>query len=264
MPLLLQISDCHLVAQGKTLLNVDTQASLQAVLDQALSEQQPDAVVASGDIAHDAQPEVYARFLQTVRAVYPGPLLCLPGNHDVHQAMSSAALPMQPLTLAPWSIVPLDSHQDNQPEALISEMEIERVGEVLRQSAQTHVLLATHHPLVLIGAPWLDKDRIRDSEQLLDGLSQASGDRLRGVIFGHAHQEIAARCAQLPMYGAPSTCFQFAPHSQTFAVDQRSPGYRWLHLDEHGIIKTEVRRVNSFPINARIDKLKKPPPADTH
>ena len=49
----LQISDCHLVVAGARLLGVDTQSAFEAVLEHALINNQADAVIVSGDIAHD-------------------------------------------------------------------------------------------------------------------------------------------------------------------------------------------------------------------
>ena len=65
MPLtLLQITDTHLFpAPRQTLLGVCTWDSLAAVLDQALAERTPDALIASGDIAQVGEVETYERFL---------------------------------------------------------------------------------------------------------------------------------------------------------------------------------------------------------
>ena len=38
----------------------------------------------------------------------------------------------------------------------------------------------------------------------------------------------------------PSTCLQFLPNSDSFAVDSRPPGYRWVDLMANGRIDTEV------------------------
>ncbi len=244
----LQISDCHLVRPGATLLDVDTQASLEAVLSQALARRTPDAIVASGDLAHDPVRDVYARFLDTIRGVYDGPLMCLPGNHDVLAMMQAGGLPLQPLTLAPWSLLPLDSHEDEVPESDISAADRRQVAEAVAASGQPNLLLVTHHPLVAVDCPWLDKDRIKEAEELLTWLqsSEVSAGRLRGVVFGHAHQVVEGCCAQLPVYGVPSTCFQFKPRSQKFAVDELGPGYRWLFLHSDGTFTTETERLDSW------------------
>ena len=254
----LQISDCHLVVEGTLLVGVDTQASLEAVLQQAYSKHTPDAIIASGDIAHDATRDVYARFLDTVRKQTQAPLLSLPGNHDVLGVMHAAGLPMSPLELGCWSLVALDSHEDDLPVALITPADKQRTARDLAQARGEHCLLATHHPLLAINCPWLDKDRIQNGTELLEWFSECSaqnGDtRLRGVVFGHAHQEIENTLGKLPVYGAPSTCFQFKPHSTTFTPDTLSPGYRWLYLSDDGQIATQVHRVDSFPIHIQLDR----------
>ena len=70
MQRVLHITDCHLVEAGQTLLGVDTQASLEAVLTQAKAQDPCDAVVASGDLVHEGSVAVYQRFLGTVRRFF--------------------------------------------------------------------------------------------------------------------------------------------------------------------------------------------------
>ena len=242
---------------GAQLIGVDTQASLDAVLSQAMAEATPDAIIASGDLAHDALPDVYARFLHTVQRHSSAPLLCLPGNHDVLSAMQSARLPMQPSELGAWSVVWLDSHEDDQPSSRIDDADRARVAQALAKAQGDHVLLATHHPLVAVNCPWLDRDRIQNAAELLEWLAECSAcdgiSRLRSVVFGHAHQIVEDDCGNVPVYGAPSTCFQFKPDIQTFAVDSQSPGYRWLQLDDDGSMQTHIRRVESFPIHVQLN-----------
>jgi 3',5'-cyclic-AMP phosphodiesterase len=45
------------------------------------------------------------------------------------------------------------------------------------------------------------------------------------------------------LLAVPSTCAQFLPHSEQFAVDPSPPGYRRLTLRSDGSIDTEVLRV---------------------
>ncbi len=253
----LQVSDCHLVVEGERLIGVDTQASLEAVLTQALSEATPDAIIATGDIAHDPTPAVYERFYTTLQRFSRAPLMCLPGNHDMLEAMQIAGLPMQALNVGAWSIVPLDSHEDDRPRALITSADRAAVANTFNSTRAAHCLVATHHPVVEVNCPWLDADRIQNPQELIEWLAESSAvngtSRLRSIVFGHAHQAVADKCGALPVYGAPSTCFQFMPDSQKFAVDTTSPGYRWLWLEDDGGVHTQVTRVDSFPINVRLD-----------
>ncbi len=246
----LQITDCHLVVEGAQLIGVDTQMSLEAVLAEATRTQVPDAIIASGDLAHDPEPKVYERFHRTVRQFSEAPLICTPGNHDVVDAMST--LPMQGLALGNWAIIALDSHEDESTPARITIEDRDRTEGEIAQSDAEHILVTAHHPLVEVDAPWLDRDRVQQPEELVDWLQQCSQGRVRAIVFGHAHQEVTGTCRDLPVYGAPSTCFQFKPHSQKFTLDTLTPGYRWLTLHDQGRLTTQVGRVEHFKIEPKL------------
>ena len=247
----LQITDCHLVRAGSKLLGMDTQASLEAVLTHAFTNLSVSGIVVTGDIAHTPQRAVYRRFFSTLKQFSDAPVLCLPGNHDVVAEMVAAGLPMAPLNLGAWSVVPLDSHIDDMPAADVSAQNCHDVREAMTATAARHCLLATHHPLVAINSPWLDRDRIQNAAELLDSLRKPGpaglADKLRGIVFGHAHQEVFARLERLPLFGTPSTCFQFMPGSTGFTLDERPPGYRWLRLADNGRLSSDVCRVDFFP-----------------
>ena len=240
----LHITDLHLLRDERArLLHVDTNETLEAVLAAATGERRPAALVVTGDIAHDPAVATYRRCLRILRKYYQGPVLCLPGNHDLLQPMLDAGLPMQPLRLGCWRILPWDTHADDRPGAVWDEAawrallaEIARAGE--------HLVIATHHPLVDVGCPWLDKDRLDNATELVECLAQASP--VKSVVFGHAHQAIDRRHGNLALLGTPSTCFQFEPHSLEFGLDASAPGYRWLHLRGDGGLRTEVRRVKEI------------------
>jgi len=253
----LHISDCHLVVPGAELIGVDTQGSLEAVLTQAVAEYAPDAVIASGDLAHDPTRDVYTRFVATLARYIDAPLMCVPGNHDVLAAMQAAGVPLAPLELGRWSIVPLDSHEDDAPRAHIRQADRRRVAADLTHARGAHCLVATHHHMVGVNCPWLDRDMIQNGQELIEWLSECSAmggaGRLRSVVFGHVHQIVDATCGGLPVYGVPSTCFQFLPRSESFAVDTLSPGYRWLELADDGGMTAQVRRVDTFPIHVQLN-----------
>jgi Icc protein len=45
--------------------------------------------------------------------------------------------------------------------------------------------------------------------------------------------------------GTPSTCAQFLPGSDRYAIDSRPPAYRLLDLRDDGRIHSEIRWVKS-------------------
>ena len=242
----LQVTDCHLFPDPRaTLLGVNTQASLAAVLRAACGERRPDALLATGDIAQDASPDTYRLFLDTVRTHFDGPLLCVPGNHD-HGATLAAALPCDDLELGNWRILGVDTHVDEVVGGRVGGGELARLSAALDGPGPT--LVVGHHCPVAIGTAWLDVHRIEDGEALMDVLV---GARVSAYAFGHIHQE-AEVALPMRLLGTPSTCFQFATDTAGFAIDDAKPGYRWLHLAGDGTVATEVRRIADYPLTINL------------
>ena len=234
------------MVRGETLLQIDTEATLRAVLHQAAGDAVRngcDAIIASGDVAHTPTVPVYERFLRIVSDYFDVPVLSLPGNHDVLHVMQEASMPMDAIVWPDWHLQALDSHEDDKPKSLITDIDRHSVAQGLQQGAAHSVLLATHHPLVEVDCPWLDKDRIAEPLELMNWLNGVSKQRIRGVVFGHAHQVVEGRVGGWPVFGAPSTGFQFQPRSAKFAVDDQRPGDQWLDLADDKTIKRTVRRV---------------------
>jgi len=253
---LLQITDLHLRGSaGKRLIGVDTDASLRAVLQAATAQQMPDALLVTGDVVHDPNPQAYQRALDIIAEFYAGPMLLLPGNHDVSAAMIPSAYTQQRLDIGGWTLLAMDSHVDDQPEALVEPANWRELQTQLQALAPRPVLLATHHPPVTLGSAWLDKDRIQNADELLDWA--AANASVKALAFGHAHQEVSALHAStagdIALLGAPSTCFQFAPGSQQFSVNEQPPGYRAWQLYADGNFSSQVHRVTDFTINITLD-----------
>ncbi|MCR9278084.1 MAG: metallophosphoesterase [Pseudomonadaceae bacterium] len=239
MSRLLQISDCHLVSAPEMgLLGVDTDASLQLVLQRALAQYTPDLIVASGDIAHDATAHNYERFVALIRAQTDAPLMMLPGNHDEAEVMAPWLAQFgSPRALGDWRIQPLSSWQAGSSAGALDATEVADAIDACRNAR--HVLLTVHHPFTPFapcGTPWLDTDAIELDEQsaLLAWLNETDCN-VRAIAVGHVHQAWESWHNATPMRSAPSTCFQFAPASESFAVTDAGPGYRWWQLGDDGV-----------------------------
>jgi 3',5'-cyclic-AMP phosphodiesterase len=249
----LQITDTHLrPAAGLTLLGVDTGDTLRRVMEQALAEHAPDAILATGDLAHDDPTGAsYRRFQDLVTGLFPGPVLHLPGNHDFAQPMSALLRPLANLRLGGWDLIGFDTHQDGRVEGGLEDIEWRALKARLAATDSEHVLLACHHAPLDIDCPWLDQHRIPDGRQLLEFC--AAHGRVRGLVFGHVHQEVDASFGPVAVLGTPSTCFQFEPRSPRFAIDRSArsglPGYRWLELHADGSLLSEVRRLDGYALN---------------
>ncbi|MCZ6641499.1 MAG: metallophosphoesterase [Gammaproteobacteria bacterium] len=244
----LQITDCHLLSEtGKRLLGVDTEDSLRAVLSQAVSEVTPDVLLVTGDIAHDPSLDTYSRFTALVREYFSGPMLCIPGNHDLWTPMRSLLSEPSRMDLGGWRLIGMDTHVDDDVAAHLRASDEELLREACATADGTHLLIACHHPPISLECSWIDKHRIPDGDALLGWLSEHTC--VKGMVFGHAHQTVDASFKHITLMGTPSSCFQFAPHTERFTIDTAMPGYRWLYLADDGSIRTDVRRVEDYPLH---------------
>lgn len=258
---LLQITDFHLKAAADArLLGVDTAATLAAVLDQALAEATPDAVLATGDLAHDPEPAAYQRVARIVGERFHGPVLYLAGNHDLSAPLAATLGSDDSLTLGEWTVLAFDSHVDHRTGAGLDDHARRRLEQRIGAAGSRHVLLACHHPPLPVGCPWLDKDCIPGGRELLESCAASAGSgRVRGLVCGHVHQPLEAAHGRIAVLGTPSTCFQFQPGSRRFTIDRDpvsgQPGYRWLELDDDGSLRTGIRRLEGAPLNIDLSEV---------
>ena len=104
------------------------------------------------------------------------------------------------------------------------------------------MLICLHHNCLPVDAAWLQKHALVNSDTLLGLIDRHP--QVKGVLFGHIHQDYHRERNAVLYLGSPSTCIQFHPSKNDFALDHCNPGYRWLELCADGLIKTGVKRVS--------------------
>ena len=244
---ILQLTDLHLMAQpGATLLGIDTEATFTTVLREALAGSTPDLLVLSGDLAQEPVPETYMRLLQRIQENYSGEVLLLPGNHDLSVAMTVAGIENRTFQQGGWAVIALDTHLDDQIPGHISDEELTRFKDTLENCRAEQVVVVGHHPLVNVGTPWLDEQKVDNAQDLLNIITVDA--RVKCYVFGHIHQAYDVCSNGLKMCGTPSTCFQFKAGSDSFSIDSERPGYRRLILENEGGIRTQVERLDNLPL----------------
>lgn len=247
-----QLSDCHLFAEetGK-LLGLKTQDSLERVLELVCAEQSSiDLLLATGDLSQDASPESYQRLRQTLDqslGSFAAPIYWLEGNHDKPAPMLSALqadlAQVSPCVarLGNWTFVMLDSTIPGEVPGELFEADLAFLDQALAAAGDDHVMVCLHHHPVPMGCAWLDTQVVASADRFFAVIDRYP--RVRAVIWGHVHQEYAGQRNGVELYAVPSTCVQFKPGSEDFAVDDSAPGYRWLDLHPDGRIETQVSRV---------------------
>ena len=241
----LQITDTHLLDSPRdTMHGVNTQDTLEAVLDRALGQVSPDVVLATGDIAQAATETVYRRFRDTITSRHGGPCVYVPGNHDRQDPFDAILSPSRHSARG-WDIIGIDTHIEDHVEGHVHETELHRLDEELA-GANGAVLVVGHHCPIDIGSPIFDAHRIVNGDDLTRLLN--AHDCVRAYVCGHIHQPFDAFAGDVRVLASPSTCFQFAPGDADSLIDgDAAPGYRWLELLDNGNLETGVARLATHP-----------------
>jgi len=244
---LVQLSDSHLFAEADgALLGMTTRDSLTAVVDRVLAEQpQIDLVLATGDLSQDGTVESYQAFRQQSERL-DAPKRWLPGNHDELREMAIAAQKSDVLDpfvdIGNWRVTMLDSAVPGSVPGYLKDEQLQLLAQALSEAPQRHHLICLHHHPVPIGAAWMAPIGLRNPEALFSVLERFP--QARALLWGHVHQEFDQMRDGLRLMASPSTCIQFAPNSEGFALDAKAPGYRWLRLFDDGHMETGVSRID--------------------
>ena len=240
----LHFTDPHLFADASgALRGTVTLDSLTAVIADIRSRDWPaDLVFMTGDVIQDDTAEAYGRFVDAA-SVLGLPMLCVPGNHDVRPLMQ-AALDRAPfhycgtLRAGNWAFTGIDSCIDGSAGGVISADELGRLRQTLGRETAEHVAICLHHPPLPMNSKWLDTVGLDNADDFLAIISDSGN--VRAAVFGHVHQVFDETIDGVRIIGTPSTCAQFLPLSDEFALDTKPPAYRRLTFQSDGTIETEL------------------------
>jgi len=247
----LQITDTHLFSDSRgCLLGLNTEQSLKAVIEDITARQLPaDMILATGDLVHDGKPAAYRRIYSYLES-FGIPVYCLPGNHDEAVTLGATVRDSRLHYTAQthqgnWNFIFLDSSVAGSDGGHLQPAELQSLDAQLAADPESHALVCLHHQPVSMGSRWLDTMAVDNAEAFFSVIDRHK--QVRGILWGHVHQEFDRMRGDVRLLAAPSTCVQFLPGSDDFAVDNASPGYRWLSLHADGRIESGVHRLPSIP-----------------
>lgn len=246
---LLQISDTHLhAAADSRMRGVPTYATFLAVLEHAQRDARwpVDAILATGDIVQDESRAGYERFRAALEPLAT-PVYAIPGNHDdpklMGEILASGAFHMGgELRSGAWSVVLLSTFLAGEDAGGLGPARLQGLRQALVAHAGQHILIAMHHHPLPMGSAWLDGVALRDAAAFWSIVDAYAG--VRGVVCGHVHQATDRLRNGVRFLSTPSTCAQFLPGNEFFALDDRPPGMRWIELYDDGRIESEVSWVH--------------------
>lgn len=240
----IQFTDPHLYgSETETLRGIATFPALKAALADAQqsSAWPPDVVLVTGDLVQD-DPAGYPH-IRSVFGTLGMPILCIPGNHDdpavMRRELRSAPFHVGGFAdFGAWRLVLLDSCLPGSASGHLSQQTLAAMDEALSTAEGRHCLVTLHHHPVALSSRWLDRVGLDNAEEFFDRLEKHHN--VRAVVWGHVHQAYDGLRKSVRLLATPSTCAQFVPHADEFAVDRRPPAYRTFELRADGSLLTEV------------------------
>ena len=225
------------------MFGLNTRQSLAQVVRQVQSEQPHiDLLVATGDLSQDGTLASYLAFAQATAGI-AAPMRWLPGNHDEPAVMQQAAQGTQWLEpvvdIGAWRVTLLDSAIAGSAAGHLADEQLQLLEHSLAEAPHQHHLVCLHHHPVSIDSLWMEPIGLRNRHALFELLARFT--QVRGVLWGHVHQQIDQQAHGVRLLASPSTCIQFLPRSEEFALDDRAPGYPWLRLMPDGRIETGLQ-----------------------
>ncbi len=243
---IVQVSDCHMPFDPRTPYRGQSADRNLASLLPAIRRWQPDLVLVTGDVSEDGSAAAYGR-VSAQLSTAGAPVLALPGNHDDAAAMR----PYFPVgawdgvyahRARNWQLLLLDSTIAGDVSGRLPDSTLEQLDRRLREGADAHALLALHHQPVPVGSPWIDRYPLLESEAFFSVVERHA--TVRGVVWGHVHQDVEMRRNGVLLLGSPSTVANSLPGKTEFTLDLTGPACRWLVLTADGGIETGLLHAN--------------------
>jgi len=249
---LIQITDTHLThPPGTSFKGRDPAFYLEQALRHS-SRHHPDAqaLLLTGDLVHD-NPNAYDILASLVTDTFHAtraphqptkPVLVIAGNHDLRDGLVELQrqlwnTPEPIVTFGAWTIIGVDSTDPPHTHGTLSESELTALSRRLAAHQSPHALVALHHPPLPIGSKWMDEIGLTNADAFW---SRLHGHPVRGVVHGHIHQPFLGHHHEIPVWGTPSSVWQFKAGND-YGLDPHLAGaYRWLELKADGTIDTDV------------------------
>lgn len=252
---LVQITDSHIFSEPEgCLLGLNTRKSLDAVCKRVkLEEWRADALLATGDLSQDASASSYQHLAAALSGLDIA-TFWVAGNHDdpsviAQNFVNKNISPTKHILIGHWQIILLDSSVRGKVYGELLDSELKFLEEKLSQHSDKHTLVALHHHPFDVGSNWIDELGLKDNQAFHNIVKQYKN--VKGVLWGHIHQEFDQTIDDIRWLASPSSCVQFAPKSEAFSADKKAPGYRVLELYNNGDIQTNVHRIDN--INFTVD-----------
>jgi 3',5'-cyclic-AMP phosphodiesterase len=246
---IIQITDLHLNADKCHVAHdINTYNSAQMVINEVTKEHKNiNSIIFTGDLVDDESREGYKNLsglLAEAQDKYQ--IFLMPGNHDSIEEIDRLCKTKnfnndKHFSINNWIIFMFNTKKNNSPNGILYKKEIDDLKNLLNNFPTKNFMIFLHHHPIIIESESMDKMIIENSEILINIIKD--NKNIKGVCWGHVHQEITTKINKTKLFSTPSTCYQATPKSKSFTIDRSAkPGYRVIKLLDDGEIKTHVAR----------------------
>ena len=207
-----------------------------------------DFVLHTGDIMSDPeQPHEYA-IARWLMDQLKAPVRFLPGNHDRKEGVQTVLLNGTTDISAPdlryefevngVQIICLDSAVSGCAFGQIDDAQLAWLDALCSADDDRPLIVAVHHHVLPLEAPWLDTICLQNGDVVHATLLKARS-RLRGVFYGHIHENTVTVRDGISYYSVRSCWFQtrtWHGQQQAYTDPIRTPGFNIVTLTERDLL----------------------------
>lgn len=179
----------------------------------------PDALILSGDLADDGDPQAYRHLRQALER-WPAALLLTVGNHDDRSALFEVfpqsrdgnGFAQAAFGLRTWRVILIDTLEPGRAGGGFDQGRAYWLRTELARQAEMPALIVLHHPPADIGLPWIDPGRPPWAKLLAETVAPF---KVAGFAAGHVHVGVSTMWQGHRLVTAPAVAsdlsLMFAP-----------------------------------------------------
>lgn len=230
------ITDIHLDESFPKDRGVDTRENWNVILAD-IAKRQIDGILIGGDIGTQASNEWFFKSLND----YAERLKITLGNHDSYREVRKHLDNIPTEKKDEWYYYLDDPFYryfflDSSP-GQMSVSQLEWLESELHNTGKK-AMVYIHHPILSVDTPADRMFPLTNREHVKEVLLKHKQQVL--LFCGHYHMEDETNVQNIRQYITPATSLQFVKKAKTLVVDTGIFGYRLIHHDKEGHIKTEV------------------------
>ena len=209
-----------------------------------------DFILHTGDVmTKPQQPEDYV-VAREILGQLKHPIYYVPGNNDDPQWLQSVLLEQEPNPHLDYTFehngvqfICLDSHDPNSRGGKLEPEQLAWLDDLCSVEDDRPLVIAIHHHVLLTGSHQLDSGMLRQGDALHQTLLKVK-HRLRGVFYGHIHEQIITTRDGITYYSVLSGWLQGRTwyNQEQFILDlNHDPGYHVVTLTEQDTFVRQYR-----------------------